>query len=264
MPSTHHGEERPAPRNSLSPQAPQATITFRSGADGSAAVYSSSSVKPCFSALDMLLSLLLLPLMHASASTRFVNVTIDNTHGDARTGIIPAYSSEGHWNAICPGCGAVDVPLDWAQVEQRTMFVPRGTFRYCILNEFPSSHDAVVNSTIGKANVTLKFNGEFLSLLVILFRIAEIPRGSAIYVFFAILPMFDMQVEFYLDSSPRPAETLIWFANTTATDVIYDHLVFKSGTLADAEHTLLISCAQEGNFGTIALFDYALYTCVRV
>lgn len=72
--------------------------------------------------------------------------------------------------------------------------------------------------------------------------------------------MFDMQVEFYLDSSPRPAETLIWFANTTATDVIYNHLVFKSGTLADAEHTLLISCAQEGSFGTIALFDYALYT----
>ncbi|EJD46491.1 hypothetical protein AURDEDRAFT_164321 [Auricularia subglabra TFB-10046 SS5] len=166
--------------------------------------------------------LLLLPLVASFASARFVNVTIDDTHGDARTGHLPSYSPDGLWNAVCPGCGAVDVPFDWDRVRQRTI------------------HDAVLNTDGGKANVTLNFN------------------GSAIYVFFAVLPVFGMHIDFYLDSSPRPVETYIRLANATSTGVLYDQLVFKSGPLADVEHSLLISCEYEGAW--IAMFDYALYT----
>lgn len=63
----------------------------------------------------MPVAVLLLFLLFSECWARLVNVTIDDTYGDARTGAIPSYAPAAQWGPVTSGSGDVQMVLFGAQ-----------------------------------------------------------------------------------------------------------------------------------------------------
>lgn len=172
-------------------------------------------------------------LLGSLVLARLVNVTIDDTRGDERTGRMPEYTSVNHWNARnastqCPTCGARP---DGTQAFDQTW------------------HDETTFPGQIPSNVSFSFNGTIL------------------YIYCILADNFDVTVEhkdtrlaFYLDHSPEPIKQFHHAPDLTVYGFIYNQLVFKDDTLSAGEHTMLVSNWADGESGSLVLFDYAIYS----
>ncbi|KZV94339.1 hypothetical protein EXIGLDRAFT_708888 [Exidia glandulosa HHB12029] len=161
-------------------------------------------------------------------TAQLVNVTIDDTTGDKRTGVMPVYTVDPNstmggwgWSGSCPGCiSHPDIAL-----------VHGGTWH---------SDTAWVGD--GPSNVTMSFN------------------GVAVYVF-GVLKDDDkalpVNLRFFIDSKlvgsyehqPVPAKDAY----------TYNVPLFSAISLEEKEHNFVISNTQTGHPSTL-FFDYVLYT----
>ncbi|EJD35799.1 hypothetical protein AURDEDRAFT_130433 [Auricularia subglabra TFB-10046 SS5] len=176
-------------------------------------------------------SVLLLAL--PSVASRVINITIDDTYGDSRTGRIPQYVSNVPWKARSAGDGCApeecSAQLDGARVQNGTW------------------HDKMTLPTDPPATVTMTFN------------------GTQVYVFCVLvndigITIQDTRLQFNLDGAL--ADSFFHQADLTRTDYLYDQLVFHSQSLPLGEHTLeIVNTATKDQFhGSLLLFDYVIYT----
>ncbi|EJD35756.1 hypothetical protein AURDEDRAFT_117256 [Auricularia subglabra TFB-10046 SS5] len=170
-------------------------------------------------------------LLGALASARLVNVTIDDTRGDERTGRTPQYTSVHLWNARsaadqCTTCGARP---DGTQAFDETW------------------HDETTFPGQLPSNVSFTFNGGVLYIYCILANNINVQHK-------------DTRLAFYLDESPQPVQQFHRAPDLAVDGFIYNQLVFKDDTLSDREHTMLVSNWADGDSGSLVLFDYAIYS----
>ncbi|EJD35803.1 hypothetical protein AURDEDRAFT_175142 [Auricularia subglabra TFB-10046 SS5] len=165
-----------------------------------------------------------------AVSARILNMTIDDTLGDERTGKLPQYEPD--WiprsvgGAPCTGCGA--------QPDGSLAF--KGTW-----------HDRSTYVKDPPCTISLDFS------------------GSRIYVFFILHNNLgtvnkNTRVRFFLDSSVNSAGDYVHVSDRAGVHYLYNQLVFDSTTLEFGNHNLLISSYSNGTDGSLALFDYAVYT----
>lgn len=160
-----------------------------------------------------------------------VNVIIDDTRGDERSGAAPEYSSAHAWNARsaddqCSICGAQPDP---GQPYDHTW------------------HDDTTFPGQLPSNITFSFKGTALSIFFILANNVDIVHK-------------DTRLAFYLDGSPKPVTQYLHTPDLTVNGFLYNQPVFANASLPDGEHTILISSRADGDHGSLALFDYAIYT----
>ncbi|EJD46544.1 hypothetical protein AURDEDRAFT_164372 [Auricularia subglabra TFB-10046 SS5] len=145
----------------------------------------------------------LLPLVSVSRA-RLVNVTIDDTYGDARTGRKPQYASQNvPWFSATPSqMGSIP---NWTDVHNSTLY---------------SLHDTGASQP--RPTISLTF------------------EGTVIYAFFVVTPWSSSSLTFFLDDEPGPADHFTLDAGA-APDYLYNQLLFKSRQLPQREHTLRVS-----------------------
>ncbi|EJD35767.1 hypothetical protein AURDEDRAFT_188621 [Auricularia subglabra TFB-10046 SS5] len=170
-------------------------------------------------------------LLGTSAFARLVNVTIDDTHGDERTGRTPQYTSVHRWNARSAGeqCSTCAASPDGTQAFEKTW------------------HDETTFPGQLPSNVSFTFNGSVLYVYCILANNIGLDNQGT-------------RLAFYLDASPEPTQQFYHPPDLAADGFIYNQLVFKDDSLTDGEHSMLISNWADGNSGSLVLFDYAVYS----
>ncbi|EJD46457.1 hypothetical protein AURDEDRAFT_136842 [Auricularia subglabra TFB-10046 SS5] len=104
----------------------------------------------------------------------------------------------------------------------------------------------------GPATVSLEFNGTRISVFFILPN--KVQQGAINAV----------QLSFYLDQFSSPAGHFYHTTNGALGTYIYNQLVFSSELLHAGNHSLLISSWSDGTTGSLALFDYAVYTTSNI
>ncbi|EJD35796.1 hypothetical protein AURDEDRAFT_188607 [Auricularia subglabra TFB-10046 SS5] len=173
---------------------------------------------------------LLAPFVFLSVAARMLNVTIDDTLGDARTGAIPQYGQS--WRARSVG-GA---PCNECRAQPDGARAFKGTW-----------HDKSTYEKDPRATVSLEFSGSRIYVFFILFN--DIGTSTK-----------DTRLKFYLDGSPDSAGDFLHPSDAAGEPYLYNQLVFDSQSLELGNHTLLISSYSDGESGSLALFDYAVYT----
>ncbi|KZV84698.1 hypothetical protein EXIGLDRAFT_776276 [Exidia glandulosa HHB12029] len=191
--------------------------------------------------------LILLVIFPTKTLARQNNNTIDDTDGDNFTAAKPVYQPD--WMARdatpCAGCG---VHPDASQMLSSTWCVQPNRITLPLLDfpAVPYRHENTVNLGMEAANASFSF------------------IGVALYVF-CVLPaaIKDVTTEthllFFLDNQQVAAYN---FVPTTA-DYQYNQLVFSATSLVNVQHTFKMSNyadIRNGPMGSIAMFDYALYT----
>ncbi|EJD46547.1 hypothetical protein AURDEDRAFT_164375 [Auricularia subglabra TFB-10046 SS5] len=172
--------------------------------------------------------ILILLVFVSSSLARLVNVTIDDTFGDARTGVRPDYMPADLWIETCSSCAGTikDSPFDWSQVHNSTL------------------HEPLQHA---EANMTLAFTGQ------------------KIYLYFVQNPTVDTVLTFYLDGASRPAGTYSHRStkpsSIDASLVLFNQMLFESPTLPEANHSLIVATSAR-DFPVV--FDYAIYTTMGV
>ncbi|KZV84451.1 hypothetical protein EXIGLDRAFT_288776 [Exidia glandulosa HHB12029] len=171
----------------------------------------------------------------ATAAGRLVNVTIDDTFGDERTGAIPKYTSAHLWNArsATDGCTTCYAQPDGSQFHHNTW------------------HDETTFTGQIPSNMSLSFMGTSIRMYCALANKLDIKLTNRA-----------THLAFYLDDSAVPAST---FDHEPTNDpgFIYNQLVFESDNLPLGQHTVVLSNLGTLDKGSLVLFDYAVYTYVR-
>ncbi|EJD35784.1 hypothetical protein AURDEDRAFT_188603 [Auricularia subglabra TFB-10046 SS5] len=174
--------------------------------------------------------LILAAFVFLSVSARVLNVTIDDTLGDERSGAIPQYEED--WRARSVG-GA---PCNECRAQPDGTRVFKGTW-----------HDKSTYEKDPRATVSLEFSGTRIYVFFVLFN--EIDTG-----------LKNTRLRFYLDGSPDAAGEFLHLLDPAGPQYLYDQLVFDSQSLEFGNHTLLVSSYSDGTTGSLSLFDYAVYT----
>ncbi|EJD35791.1 hypothetical protein AURDEDRAFT_188604 [Auricularia subglabra TFB-10046 SS5] len=176
--------------------------------------------------------LFLATLLFASVSALILNVTIDDTLGDEQTGQIPLYAPDA-WTPRSVG----GVPCSECTAQPDGTYVYKATWH----DRSTLVHDEVPST------VTMNF------------------YGTRIYVFFILFNNIgtlikDTRLRFYVDDSSDSNKDFLHTEDPAGDKYLYNQLVFDSQALELANHTLRISSYSTGTYGSIALFDYAVYT----
>ncbi|KAH9842375.1 uncharacterized protein C8Q71DRAFT_698456 [Rhodofomes roseus] len=170
----------------------------------------------------LLTSLLLSQVVSAGTTNR----TIDDTHGDSVTGVLPTYSN--NWN-YGPNCSFCAIRPDANETFDGTW------------------HDTTSNSTDPtQPSMTLTFDGSAISVYCILVNSASSPD---IVTF--------TNVTFELDGAS--AGTYNHTADPAANQFEYNVTVFSREELSNETHTLVMNTVQ-GSSSSVLLFDWAMYT----
>ncbi|EJD35783.1 hypothetical protein AURDEDRAFT_175124 [Auricularia subglabra TFB-10046 SS5] len=167
-------------------------------------------------------------LLGAPALGRLLNVTIDDTHGDARiAGSTPHYTSEHVWWARSLGDGCTS----------NCVTTPDGRHAFG-----GTWHDETTPPGQRPSNMTFSFNG------ALWFRraIRHLRQST--------------RLAFYLDGSADPIDQFLHVPGPEQDQYLYNQLVFKKDSLAPDQHEMLVSNWADGNSGSLIYFDYALYT----
>ncbi|KZV99323.1 hypothetical protein EXIGLDRAFT_831652 [Exidia glandulosa HHB12029] len=175
----------------------------------------------------------LLIVCTGSALTKLVNVTIDDTNGDERTGVLPTYtvdpaSQRDGWHPSDKGkpCSVCNANVDGSRTHDQTW------------------HDGTAWAGERPANVTLSFSGITIYVYAIL-------RNTG--------PERPTRLTFYLDD--MLADTYVHEQDASLGAFQYDQLVFSTKTnLRHGQHTLVVSNTQTSKQDSTFLFDYAVYT----
>ncbi|KAI0336259.1 hypothetical protein GY45DRAFT_1316380 [Cubamyces sp. BRFM 1775] len=175
------------------------------------------------------LCLLVLPL---SVSAERVNVTIDDTYGDAQTGVPIKYSASG-WKLgqTCTDCTAHPDPT---RAYDRTWH--DGTYNdHNVTDGTPS---------IPELTATASFEGDAVYVYCILAGSDSSPDGYS-------------SMQFELDNGQTSV-----FTHIPAGDDVYqyDALVFSATGLPAGIHTLKITNGATGGQKSLVLLDYIVYT----
>jgi len=168
---------------------------------------------------------LLLVALFQNAAAVITNYTIDDTLGDAVTGVRPVYlPSTGAWdNVACPMC-AIQPDPSFAFGRSWTA--------------------ATYSPKISNMSIQLNF------------------KGTAIYVFFILANYAgagittETDCDFTLDGASRGKFVHI---PSNSSDLQYNQLVFSATTLPNDNHMLLISTSGLDH-NVFVNFDYAVYT----
>ncbi|KZV89134.1 hypothetical protein EXIGLDRAFT_838693 [Exidia glandulosa HHB12029] len=171
-----------------------------------------------------------LTTLAVQSSARQNNNTIDDTNGDPFTGVVPSYEPPSQWISRgaarpCPGCG---VQPDPGQTLSQTW------------------HEITNNLGQNPGTMTFTFTGIALYVFCIL-------PGTVQFV------TTESHLQFFIDDKPVGSFNFV----PTTTAYQYQHLVFSVQSLANVQHTFRMSNTADAKFGpmgSIALFDYALYT----
>ncbi|KZV95925.1 hypothetical protein EXIGLDRAFT_706332 [Exidia glandulosa HHB12029] len=152
-----------------------------------------------------------------------VNVTIDDTFGDERTGQVPIYTSATAWGESAPVCRC-DMNPDPAQMHNQTWHV----------------HESRPGQI--PANITFTF------------RVVANARMTILSP--------DTRLAFYLDGDLYSPTTFFQAPSndTTGEGYNYNQLVFSNTSLPHGKRTMLMSSLTTSDSGSIVLFDYAVYT----
>ena len=166
----------------------------------------------------------------ASASSRLVNITIDDTFGDSTTGAVPAYSINGHaWNAGSPtesaNCGGCNIYSSLLNLSQ----VLYGTW-----------HDTTPTTSDLPTTVTVQF------------------IGSAVYVFNILPNTLPATTTLANISFSIDGEHVGNFTRSpkSGTAILYNQLVYQNTTLNYGPHILAMTPSSD----SLIIFDYLLYT----
>jgi hypothetical protein len=187
---------------------------------------------------------LLYLLLVSTAQASFVNVSIDDTYGDAITGQKPVYQPSGPWDgANCTHCDIVpSVALAFD-----------GTWTAATYNPGKSN-----------INITLSFTGQEKKT-DFCFNDSRCLIGVSIWVFFILANLntfgyglatncnFTLDGNFMSSFNSKP--------NLTTHNLDYNVTAFSIGGLSNTQHTLVISANDYPN-STFINFDYAIYTYV--
>ncbi|EJD46562.1 hypothetical protein AURDEDRAFT_164387 [Auricularia subglabra TFB-10046 SS5] len=181
----------------------------------------------------MLALLALLPFLLLCGACS-VNITIDDTYGDERTGSRPQYSPPDAWYLL------MNTPYGNEEVDI-------GKFHFDLRVSFSNS--------IFVGDITLTFNGRPWPFER--WQFVDSFSGTMIYVYGGISADRVADFVFILDSELRPGA----WQNTSDDGVdpsswLYDQLVFQSPLLPQGQHTL----KAETNRHWRVCFDYAIYT----
>nr|VWO98222.1 Methyltransf_11 domain-containing protein [Ganoderma boninense] len=175
----------------------------------------------------MLLSLLasLIPPITAVS----VNVTVDDTHGSSDGTVIPVYSpNNASWHLGSP-------------TEQCSV---------CAIKPSEFDTNQIYDQTWHHATY-------FVGIPI---QVSVTFRGTAVYVY-NVIPNFlkgantNVNLAFTIDGV-----TVGQFTHTpdSSGTILYNHLVYSTTGLADAEHTLVMSAS--GSKESLIIFDYLVYT----
>ncbi|KAH9891105.1 hypothetical protein C8Q73DRAFT_110266 [Cubamyces lactineus] len=177
------------------------------------------------------LCLLVLPL---SVSADGVNVTIDDTYGDAQTGAAITYSPPGAWKVgqTCTDCTAHPDP---ARVYDGTWH--DGTYNFWNVTDSGTS-------AVPKLTATVSFEGDAVYVYCILAGSDSSPDGYS-------------SMHFELDNGLNGVFT---HAPDGDDAYQYDALVFSATGLPAGAHTLTITNGATGGKKSLVLLDYIVYT----
>ncbi|KAJ7118945.1 hypothetical protein C8R44DRAFT_922769, partial [Mycena epipterygia] len=155
------------------------------------------------------------------------NRTIDDQSGDSVSGVLPTYSPARFWQqgSSCTSCRFHPDP---SQVFDHTW------------------HDSSQFPGEAPVSLTLDF------------------AGTAVYVFCIVPPITPnattvYNLNFTLDGVSHGTYS---YSPTSSTEFMYNVSVLSLESLLNKTHTLLISTDSSVD-GSIFLFDYAVYTCVK-
>ncbi|KZV89133.1 hypothetical protein EXIGLDRAFT_772004 [Exidia glandulosa HHB12029] len=185
--------------------------------------------------IDLHSLVILLPalvIFPALALARQNNNSIDDTNGDPFTGIMPVYAPANQWISRgtarpCPGCGVQPDPSQ------------------TLLNTW---HEITNNLGQDPGTVTFNFTGIALYVFCILSGTVQ-----------ERLVTTESHLAFFIDD--QQIDTFNFVPNTPTYQ--YQQLVFSTESLANEQHTFRMDNVADpkfGQFGSIAMFDYALYT----
>lgn len=175
--------------------------------------------------------LLFLILFSLSVSARVWNITIDDTLGDEYTGQVPQYAPD-DWRARSVGA----VPCKTCKAKPDGTYVYRGTW-----------HDRSTGTGQAPSTIYMSFTGTRIYVFFILFN--DIGTFSP-----------NTRLRFYLDGYPDITKDFLHIGDPAGEKYLYNQLVFDSRPLELATHSLRISSYSNGSDGSVALFDYAIYT----
>ncbi|EJD48730.1 hypothetical protein AURDEDRAFT_122678 [Auricularia subglabra TFB-10046 SS5] len=171
----------------------------------------------------------LVVLLASCGVVQAFNVTVDDAFGDERTNIVPRYShgwkSHSH-TQLCSQCGA----------RPNEVQAYRGTW-----------HDASTYVTDEPSTISIDFSGTKIYVFFILFNAIGTANNNT-------------RLSFYMDGSDIPEGYFLHTTNAASDLYMYNQLVFESNTETMGNHTLLVSSWSDGRTGSLALFDYAIYT----
>ncbi|KAI0757342.1 hypothetical protein C8Q80DRAFT_1091069 [Daedaleopsis nitida] len=174
-----------------------------------------------------------------SANTPFafatlVNVTIDDTLGDERTGAQIVYEPPDVWK-VGQNCIDCTAKLDQSQLQNGTWH--EGTL-------------SAISESAGVANQPLTATAAF--------------EGVAVFIYCAVAHTFTSPVgrsamTFYIDN-----EQVGHFTQETTGDsnIQYNLLVYSNTTLSSGNHTIMIENGVLNDEQSLILLDYILYTYV--
>nr|VWO99247.1 Siderophore exporter MmpL4 [Ganoderma boninense] len=167
-------------------------------------------------------------LLFASASSRLVNITVDDTFGDPTTDLFPEYlPNNGTWNAgssseDCPTCFIGPSTLNLTQIHNGTW------------------HDTTYLPSEALATITVRFN------------------GSAVYVYNILPNTLPSTITLANISFSVDGEYVDRFirAPDSGSTILYNQLVYHNTTLNDGPHSLTMTAGDN----SLVLFDYLIYT----
>ncbi|EJD46574.1 hypothetical protein AURDEDRAFT_124003 [Auricularia subglabra TFB-10046 SS5] len=162
---------------------------------------------------------LFLPLILPCTYAALTNITIDDTYGDPQTGLRPEYAPESAWFEQLASTKSLESTWNWTDVHSNSLH----------LVDFQTA-----------SNISIRFN------------------GSTIRAFFAVWPVQDIRLSFYLDGASDPSGVYEKraIASPELPPHFYNQELFQSDVLRGEEHTLSIEVDQS----KYVAFDYAIYT----
>ncbi|EJD46573.1 hypothetical protein AURDEDRAFT_124002 [Auricularia subglabra TFB-10046 SS5] len=186
----------------------------------------------------MFLAALLLLLLVSQTAARLINVTIDDTYGDARTRSLPTFTAanDSGWIVLSP-TSAGEQALDFALVHNGTLCALRGArvietggFTVLYVRWYACNSDRTWGSRSGTA-------------------------GVAIYVFTVFDARMQPGLVAYLDGVRQPTNDGPGTTEVAATGYLYNHMKIANHQLERGTHNLTMDLAPLAEY-----FDYAVYS----
>lgn len=188
-----------------------------------------------------------LPFTHATPT----NISIDDTHGDEVTGLVPTYIDQvgNTWIAGsgCQGCHGAAQP-DASQAHEGTW------------------HDATHTEGVDPGPiVNIAFNGAYSeSCTMVILGLIYLCLGTAVYAYFILVNFVqgvttNTSLNITLDDQAPVQFTHL--PNPSSEDYEYNVPIYTNTEIPDGPHTLSIT---SDSISSLLLFDYVLYTCVII